>query len=102
MGPTRRRPLTPSRDCLPIVSKRNKGLRGRAAVLVLCISLLPAAQGAGQDVDLLVSSAPDVLSADITFRWNRMEELVASLRQGLESRITFTVRVYEKRRGILP
>jgi hypothetical protein len=31
-----------------------------------------------------------------------MQELVSSLRQGLESRITFTARVYEKRRGILP
>ncbi|HYW83195.1 MAG TPA: hypothetical protein VFB30_08065 [Spirochaetia bacterium] len=94
--------MTPSRDCSPTVSKKNKGLHGHAAVLVLCISLLPAAKLAGQGVDLLVSSATNVLSADITFRWNRMEELVASLRQGLESRITFTARVYEKRRGILP
>jgi hypothetical protein len=31
-----------------------------------------------------------------------MEELVSSLRQGLESRITFTARVYERRHGLLP
>jgi len=94
--------LTPLRDCSPTVSKRNRGLRGHTAVLVLCISLLPAAELAGQGVDLAVSLDAGVLSADITFRWNRMEELVASLRQGLESRITFTARVYEKRGGILP
>jgi len=75
---------------------------GRAAVLILCAALLPAASLAGQGVDLSLSSAAGVLSADITFRWDRMEELVSSLRQGLESRITFTARVYEKRRGILP
>lgn len=94
--------MTQSRDCSPTVSKRNSGPRGHAAVLVLCISLLPSVQLAGQGVDLTVSSSTGVLSADVTFRWNRMEELVASLRQGLESRITFTARVYEKRRGILP
>ena len=94
--------MTPSRDCSPTASKRNRGLRGHAALLVLCISLLSAAKITGQGVELSVFSAADLLSADITFRWNRMEELVASLRQGLESRITFTVRVYEKRRGILP
>jgi hypothetical protein len=76
--------------------------RGRAAVLVLCAALLPAATLAGQGVDLSLSSPAGVLSANITFRWDRMEELVSSLRQGLESRITFTARVYEKRRGILP
>jgi hypothetical protein len=76
--------------------------RGHAAVLVLCAALLPAASLAGQGVDLSVASPAGVLSADITFRWDRMEELVASLRQGLESRITFTARVYETRRGILP
>jgi hypothetical protein len=75
--------------------------RGRVAVLVLCAVLAPAAL-TGQGVDLSLSSRAGVLSADIIFRWNRMEELVSSLRQGLESRITFTARVYEKRKGILP
>jgi hypothetical protein len=52
-------------------------------------------------VDLTLSSRAGVLSASLSFRWDRMQELVSSLRQGLESRITFTARVYEKRRGIL-
>ena len=76
--------------------------RGHAAVLALCVSLVSAAALGAQGVDLLLSSPAGVLSADLTFRWDRMEELVSSLRQGLESRITFTARVYEKRRGILP
>ena len=38
----------------------------------------------------------------IAFRWDRKGEIADSLRQGLESRITFTVRVYQRRQGILP
>jgi hypothetical protein len=76
--------------------------RGRAAVLVLCVALLPAAAVHGQGVEVSLSSPAGVLSADVTFRWDRMQELVSSLRQGLESRITFTARVYEKRQGIFP
>ena len=94
--------MTRSRDCSPAVSKRNRRLRRPAAVLALALGLLNAAALESQGVDLSLSSPSGVLSANLTFRWNRMEELVSSLREGLESRITFTARVYETRRGILP
>jgi len=42
------------------------------------------------------------MAARLTFNWDHVEDVVAALRQGLESRITFTVRVYEKRGGVLP
>ena len=76
--------------------------RGRMAVLMLCAALLPAASCAAQAVDLSLTTRAGVLTANLSFQWDRMQELVSSLRQGLESRITFTARVYEKRRGILP
>ncbi len=38
------------------------------------------------------------LSASLSFRWARADEVIDSLRKGLESRITFTTRLYEKRR----
>jgi hypothetical protein len=41
-----------------------------------------------------------VVRADAVFRWEREEEVAATLREGLESRITFTLRAWEKGRGI--
>jgi len=38
------------------------------------------------------------LTAAVGFRWNRSAELLTSLHRGLESRITFTTRLYEARR----
>lgn len=38
------------------------------------------------------------LTAFLGFRWPRTEEVIDSLRRGLESRITFTTRLYERRR----
>jgi len=37
-------------------------------------------------------------AASLGFRWARTEEVIDSLRRGLESRITFTTRLYERRR----
>jgi hypothetical protein len=47
-------------------------------------------------------ASADILSASVSFRWNRLGELVSSLRAGMESRITFTLRLYERRRSLLP
>jgi hypothetical protein len=38
----------------------------------------------------------------LTFRANQGQEVVSLVRKGLESRITFTVRLYEKRISIIP
>jgi hypothetical protein len=35
------------------------------------------------------------------FRWDKPDELMTSLKDGLESRIVFTARLYEKRTGLL-
>jgi hypothetical protein len=64
---------------------------------------------AAQAVDLTVArrasaraASADALVASVSFHWERRAELVSSLRAGMESRITFTVRLYEHRRGLLP
>jgi hypothetical protein len=44
----------------------------------------------------------DVVSADVVLRWDRQEELISSLRDGLESRITFTVRLFQAGRSLIP
>jgi hypothetical protein len=47
---------------------------------------------------LSVTPRGGFLSASLSFRWARADEVIDSLRKGLESRITFTTRLYEKRR----
>jgi hypothetical protein len=39
--------------------------------------------------------------AALDFRWDKPGELLSSLQDGLESRIVFTARLYEKRTGLL-
>ncbi len=39
--------------------------------------------------------------AALDFRWDKPDELLSSLQDGLESRIVFTARLYEKRTGLL-
>ncbi|MGA2477242.1 MAG: hypothetical protein ABSG63_00655 [Spirochaetia bacterium] len=81
-----------------------------AAVLgAVVLALASAFPLSAQAVDLAVerraslrSASADALMAHVSFRWDRMEELVSSLRAGMESRITFTLRLYEHRRGLLP
>ena len=75
-------------------------MRGAAGAL-LCL-LLAAFPLAAQSVELGVVSRGNGLAADLTFRWDKVRELVDGLRDGLESRITFTFRVYERRSGLLP
>jgi hypothetical protein len=83
-------------------------------VLALALALraavpLAAAPPAGSPkVDLDVqrrastrTAAADDLLARVSFRWDRREDLVSSLRAGMESRITFTVRLFERRQSLL-
>jgi hypothetical protein len=67
-------------------------------VLLLC-SALPLG---GQSLDLSVGVRNGVVSADVALRWDRREELVSSLRDGLESRISFTVRLFRAGRSPIP
>lgn len=79
-------------------AQRTAGLRLLCAALVI---LFPAPVGA-QDVKLTVSVAEGIVRADVAFRWERQEELLSALQDGLESRITFTLRLFEKRPAALP
>jgi hypothetical protein len=65
-------------------------------VALLLISQTPLAPS--QAIELSVDQRTDVLSASVTFRWAHADELIDSLRDGLESRITFTTRFYERRK----
>jgi hypothetical protein len=60
--------------------------------------LAPAATGFAQAIELSVVPRGGILTALLSFRWSRTDEVIDSLRKGLESRITFTTRLYEKRR----
>jgi hypothetical protein len=42
------------------------------------------------------------VSARLSFHWNQPATLVQSLKSGLESRISFTIRLYEARHGLWP
>ena len=63
--------------------------------------LLAAAPCGAQSVDLSVTARGTLIVSTLLFHWPRTTELVDSLRTGLESRITFTVRLYEQRRAAL-
>lgn len=71
-------------------------------MLACSLSFLAAARGAAQSVLCAVSTTGGVVAADLSFSWTQPADVIASLRAGLESRITFVVRLYEKRPGILP
>jgi hypothetical protein len=43
-----------------------------------------------------------IVCADISFHWDRQDEFLASLRDGLESRITFTARLFDRKPSFLP
>ncbi len=100
----RRRPSTPSRSCSTIASKRNRvafGSRKAVAfgfVLACMLHWGAAAAGQAQAIELSVAPRGGFIAASLSFRWARADEVIDSLRAGLESRITFTTRLYESRR----
>jgi hypothetical protein len=67
---------------------------------VLLLSL--ARPAAAQSLALSVSERSGIAMASLTYACAKPEELVATLRAGLDSRVTFTVRLFETRRGLLP
>jgi hypothetical protein len=63
---------------------------------VLAAGALPA--GGAQAIELSVAPRGGLIGASMSFRWARADEVIDSLQAGLESRITFTTRLYEARR----
>lgn len=64
----------------------------------MCSSPLLAAD----DLDLTVNVRDGIVRADVSFHWDRERELITALRDGMESRITLTMRLYGKRAAFLP
>jgi hypothetical protein len=64
-------------------------------VLFLCA---PVASSTAQAIELSLVPRGELVVASVSFRWARADELIDSLRKGLEARITFTTRLYESRR----
>ena len=64
--------------------------------------VLAAASLRAQSLELTVGIHPDGIHASLWFRWNKEQELVSSLRDGMEARIVFQLRVYQRRSGLLP
>lgn len=89
----------PCRSSSTAASRRNKAFPASLAVILLA-SAAPAFPPAAhaQAIELSVAPRGGVLTASVGFRWPRTEEVIDSLLRGLESRITFTTRLYEKRR----
>ena len=95
----KRRPLTPLKSSLRTVSRRSRPVRAGTLTIVL---LLAATAVAGQSLELSVSPSGGPITARLSFHWNQNATLIKSLGTLLESRINFTVRLYETRRGWLP
>jgi hypothetical protein len=62
--------------------------------------LLASAVASSQTIELSVVQRGSLLHALLSFRWAHADEFIDSLRSGLESRITFTTRLYEKRKAV--
>jgi hypothetical protein len=57
---------------------------------------------AADDLNLAVGVRDGIVRADVSFRWDRERELITALRDGMESRITLTLRLYGKKAAFLP
>lgn len=90
--------MTPLKSCSKTVSKRSRV--GAFLALLLCVAAGPAAHA--QAVHGVVSAPGGHVSADLAFQWDKPEEAAASLQNGLESRIVFTVQLFEKGQGVYP
>jgi hypothetical protein len=95
----RRRPSTPSRSCSTIASRKSRRSPTTFRVVLACAFLAGAVPAAhAQAIELSVAPRGGFIGASLSFRWERADEVINSLRTGLESRITFTTRLYEARR----
>jgi len=90
----------PKARCGKGAMRKQPGFRAPAAAVALL--LLLAIDAGGQELTLTAARTGDMVVASASFLWHRQEELTSTLRDGLESRITFTVRVYEKKSSLLP
>lgn len=81
-------------------SRRSKAARG--CCLLLFLLAAGAAAADAQSLGLGVTSGAEGIRVSLAFHWNKENDLVTSLRDGMESRIVFTLRVWEKRSGFLP
>jgi hypothetical protein len=99
----KRRPSMRSRGCSRTGLRKNRAAAAvLAGALLTAVFLLLPMPAAAQWVDLRVTSRTGSLAVSLTFRAEQPQEVVSLLRKGLESRITFTTRLYEKRNGIIP
>lgn len=92
----------PSNNSSKTASRRSRPGGARPRALVLLLAALAASPAAAQSLDMGLRVHPDNIRADLWFRWNKEQELVSSLQQGMEARIVFTLRLYQRRRGIIP
>jgi len=88
-----------SRRCSTTNSRRTSAI---ALGIALLLSPAAAAPAPAQSLELSAAAEGASLTASLSFRWAGEQEIAQSLRDGLESRITFTLRVYETRAGLLP
>ena len=72
--------------------------RGLAVLGSLALAALPSPPADAQVIELSVAPGGQSFTAAMSFRWASTDALIESLRRGLESRITFTARLYERRR----
>jgi hypothetical protein len=96
----KQRPLTPSKSSSRTVSRRSRPVRHGA--LTVALLLVATAIAPAQSLDLSASGSNGPTSVRLAFHWNQNAILIKSLRAGLESRINFTIRLYEARRGWWP
>jgi len=68
-----------------------------AALAAIALMLVAAPASRAQVIELSTVPGGTTVTAAIAFRWSHADELIDSLRRGLESRITFTARLYERR-----
>jgi hypothetical protein len=93
----------PYKNSSKTASRRSRAaVRAGLLILVLAALTVSAAPAPAQSLDLGVTSRSDGIRASLLFRWNKNNELVTSLRDGMEARIVFTLRVYQRRGGFLP
>jgi hypothetical protein len=92
--------LTPLKISSKTDSRKSRPHLLLAAVLALLAVSAPRLPA--QEVALAAAVREGIVCADIEFRWDREVELIQSLRDGLESRITFTARLYDRKQALLP
>ncbi len=93
--------MMPSKSFSKVDSRRSEA-RAFLPVLPVLLALLAATPVSAQFLDLGLNVRPDGISANVSFRWNKEADLVNSLRDGMEARIVFTLRVYQRKSGFLP